>query len=141
MFRHIGPGLETRTPTAGLRMVGLRERIRRTADNPKLMLTRTSLLTLPLTLAAIQISNPVLHAQDLAAPVRVEAAGKPISVEEPGYASPCWHDVDGDGRADLVVGQYADGKMMVYRSTEDGKFAKGEWLQADGKVAMVPGIW
>ena len=73
--------------------------------------------------------------------VRLEAGGAPIQVEEPGYASPAWHDVDGDGRADLVVGQFAGGKMRVYRGLEAGGFAEGEWLEAGGEIAEVPGVW
>lgn len=73
-------------------------------------------------------------------PVRVMAAGAFVRVEAPGYAAPAWHDVDGDGRADLVVGQFKDGKMRVYRGLEEG-FAAGEWLQAGGAIAEVPGVW
>lgn len=74
-------------------------------------------------------------------PVRLEAAGTPIEVEAPGYASPAWHDVNGDGRADLVVGQFRDGKMKAFTRNEDGSFAKGEWIKAGEKVAQVPGVW
>ena len=74
-------------------------------------------------------------------PVRLEADGKPIRVESPGYAAPSWFDVDRDGKPDLVVGQFAGGKMRVFRSLGNGKFAAGTWLMADGKVAEVPGVW
>lgn len=75
------------------------------------------------------------------APVRVKAGDEPVRTESPGYASPTWHDVDGDGRRDLVVGQFAGGKIRVYRNTGAGTFAPGEWLMAGGKVAEVPGVW
>lgn len=75
------------------------------------------------------------------APVRLKAAGEPIRVEEPGYAAPCLVDVDGDGRKDLVVGQFAGGKMKVFRRNADGSFAEGTWLRAGGKIAEVPGVW
>ena len=78
---------------------------------------------------------------EFAAPVRVAAGGVPIQTETPGYASPAWHDVNGDGREDLVVGQYAGGKMSVYLRAEDGSFGGGEWLQAGGEVAQVAGVW
>jgi len=74
-------------------------------------------------------------------PVRLDAGGKAIEVEAPGFAAPAWHDVDGDGRQDLVVGQFRDGKMKVYSRNEDGTFATGSWLQAEGAVATVPGVW
>ena len=75
------------------------------------------------------------------APVRVTAGGLPIAVEEPGFAFPAWHDVTGDGRADLVVGQFNGGKMRIYARAEDGTFRSGRWLEAAGEVAEVPGVW
>ncbi len=74
-------------------------------------------------------------------PVRVKAGGVPIRVEAPGYAAPCLADVDGDGKLDLLVGQFNGGKIQVFKGLGGGKFAKGTWLQADGKVAEVPGVW
>ena len=75
------------------------------------------------------------------APVLLKAAGEVIRTEEPGYASPAWFDVDGDGAKDLVVGQFAGGKMKVYRNLGDGKLAAGEWLMVEDEVAEVPGVW
>jgi hypothetical protein len=74
-------------------------------------------------------------------PVRLTADGAPVRVENPGYAAPCWADIDGDGRKDLLVGQFHDGKIRVYRNLGDGKLAAGEWLKAEGAVAEVPGVW
>jgi hypothetical protein len=74
-------------------------------------------------------------------PVRLEAGGVPVRVENPGYAAPCWADIDGDGRNDLLVGQFSGGKIRVYRNLGDAKLAKGEWLKAEGAVAEVPGVW
>ena len=74
-------------------------------------------------------------------PVRLEADGGPVRVESPGYAAPCWADIDGDGRKDLLVGQFRGGKIRVYRNLGDGKLAAGEWLKAEGAVAEVPGVW
>ena len=42
---------------------------------------------------------------------------------------------------DLLVGQFNDGKIQVYRNLGDGQFADGTWLQAGGGVATVPGVW
>jgi hypothetical protein len=74
-------------------------------------------------------------------PVRLKAEGAPVRVESPGYAAPCWADIDGDGKKDLLVGQFHQGKIRVYRNLGDGKLAAGEWLQAGGAVAEVPGVW
>jgi hypothetical protein len=74
-------------------------------------------------------------------PVRLEAAGAPVRVESPGYAAPCRADLDGDGKTELLVGQFRDGKIRVFRDEGDGKLAAGAWLRAGGKVAVVPGVW
>ena len=54
---------------------------------------------------------------------------------------PCWADIDGDGKKDLLVGQFNEGKIRVFKNLGDGKLAAGDWLKADGKVAEVPGVW
>lgn len=74
-------------------------------------------------------------------PVRLKAGGVAVRVERPGYAAPCWADVDGDGKKDLLVGQFNKGKIQVFKGLGKGEFAKGSWLQAEGKVAEVPGVW
>ncbi len=74
-------------------------------------------------------------------PVRLEADGVAVRVESPGYAAPCWADVDGDGQKDLLVGQFHKGKIRVFKNLGEGKLAAGVWLQAEGQVAEVPGVW
>jgi len=74
-------------------------------------------------------------------PVRLTADGVPVRVESPGWAAPCWADIDGDGKKDLLVGQFNGGKIRVYKNLGDGKLASGEWLKADGAVAEIPGVW
>jgi hypothetical protein len=76
-----------------------------------------------------------------AAPERLKAGGKYVRTEEPGWAAPCWHDVNRDGRKDLAVGQFADGKILICLAAKDRSLAAGEWLEADGEIAEVPGVW
>ena len=47
------------------------------------------------------------------------------------------------GVKDLLVGQFNDGKIAVYKGKQAGSadFAAREWLQAGGGVAEVPGVW
>jgi len=85
--------------------------------------------------------SALCSAIDFASPVRLKAGGVMIRVESPGYASPCLADVDGDGKMDLLVGQFNKGKIQFFKGLGGGQFAKGAWLQAEGKPAEVPGVW
>ena len=80
-------------------------------------------------------------ADDFEPPVRLMAGDAAIRVESPGYAAPCWADLNGDGRMQLLVGQFNQGKIRVFKHLGAEKYAPGNWLQADGKVAEVPGVW
>jgi hypothetical protein len=53
--------------------------------------------------------------RQLAAPVRIEAAGKPIDTAV-GHAAPFVGDFDGDKVSDLLVGQFGDGILWIYRN-------------------------
>lgn len=83
----------------------------------------------------------VVGAAEFGKPVRLKAGGEVIKVESPGYAAPCLADLNGDGKKDLLVGQFYKGKIRVFHSEGNGKYAKGEWLEAGGKVAEIPGVW
>jgi hypothetical protein len=73
-------------------------------------------------------------------PFRVEAGGAAIDVTI-GHAAPWMKDMDGDGLPDLLVGQFGDGKLRVYKNVgtknapafKDFVFAK-----ACGADATVP---
>lgn len=54
-------------------------------------------------------------AAELAPPIRIEAAGKPVDVEI-GHAAPFVADLTGDGIDDLLVGQFGSGKLRVYKN-------------------------
>ena len=49
------------------------------------------------------------------APFRVSAGEKWITVDV-GHAAPLYIDWDGDGRRDLLVGQFGEGKLRIYRN-------------------------
>ena len=74
-------------------------------------------------------------------PIRLKGGDIAVSVESPGYAAPCWADIDGDGKKDLLVGQFNKGKIRVFKNLGDMKLASGAWLMAEGSVAEVPGVW
>ncbi len=74
-------------------------------------------------------------------PVRLKAGDEFVKVEAPGWAAPCWADIDRDGKPDLLVGQFNKGKIRIYRNLGKGRLAEGRWLKAEGEVAEVPGVW
>ena len=73
-------------------------------------------------------------------PFLVEAGGRAIDVEG-GNSAPFFHDLDGDGLRDLLVGQFEDGCVRVYKNVGARgapRFAGFELLQAGGELASVP---
>ena len=78
---------------------------------------------------------------ELLPPVKVEAGGKPIDVERSGHSAPFFGDIDGDGLPDLLVGQYHEGRLRVYRNIgTKGKprFGAHTWFEAGGALGTVP---
>ena len=88
----------------------------------------SSLLVL---LAAVAFAQPLVFDT----PVAIEANGTPINVGTGGNASPFMVDWNGDGRQDLLLGQYLSGKVRFYANTDsnfDPVFGDFVYLQADG---------
>jgi hypothetical protein len=65
---------------------------------------------LSLTIAAAAVAS------DLEAPVPLYAGSQPIDVEHQGHAAPFVGDYDGDGRKDLLVGEFYKGRLRIYRN-------------------------
>ena len=84
----------------------------------------------------------VAHAQEWShkEPVRVKAAGEVVSLESPGFAAPHIADIDGNGKRELLVGQFNGGKMKVYSLGKDENVEGGKWLAGDGVLAQMPGV-
>jgi hypothetical protein len=75
-----------------------------------------------------------------APPVRVKAAGKPIDTEV-GHAAPLVVDFDGDGKKDLLVGQFGDGILWFYKNVGTNaqpQYAAGVKFKAGRKEGRVP---
>lgn len=88
------------------------------------------------------LTTPLLaqSAPAFAPPERIMAGDAPISVDV-GHAAPFLYDLDGDGKRELLVGQFGEGKLRIYANagTEAApKYDKFTWLQAGGETAKVP---
>ena len=78
---------------------------------------------------------------DLEQPTRLLAGKLPLDVLQDGHAAPFVGDFYGDGLPHLLVGQYADGKMRIYRNVgtrREPRFDGFEWFKAGGDFARVP---
>ena len=98
---------------------------------------RILLLCLATPLLAAAASDP---ASELAPPVRLEAGGKPIDTTV-GHAAPLVLDWDGDGKQDLLVGQFGGGILWIFRNEGTiaaPRLAAGTMFQAAGKDGTVP---
>jgi hypothetical protein len=110
------------------------------------------------------VASAVAQSEGLQPPVRILAGNKPIDVTT-GHAAPYVLDFDGDGRKDLLVGEFGDGefpiaelpasleagwkeagafangRLRIYRNvgTNEAKRFEGfEYLKAGGGTATVP---
>ena len=95
-------------------------------------------------LGSIMALSLILGGQELSQgfekPVRLTVRGTAISAEG-GYAAPCMADVNGDGNPELLVWQFNGGRIRCYGVTGKFVLSEGDWIQAGGKTAIIPGIW
>ncbi len=100
------------------------------------------ILCLATMLTLVACTTPDTRIVKLAAGVKVQMAdGTPLEVGEVGHAAPVYHDFDGDGVPDLVVGEYEDGALRIFRnygSATEPVFRDFEFFHAGGKKASVP---
>jgi hypothetical protein len=88
-----------------------------------------------------ELPPPPASLPSLAAPLKLTAGGKAIAADT-GHAAPLVHDFDGDGLADLLVGQFEGGTCRVYRNVgtrQEPRFDRFDLLMAgDAPAAMHP---
>jgi hypothetical protein len=91
-------------------------------------------------LAALVSLGPLVGS-GLAAPFRVSDAAGLIDVDV-GHAAPLMVDFDGDGLPDLLVGQFGEGKLRIYKNfgtAKEPKFTWGyTWFKAGEQDASIP---
>lgn len=99
--------------------------------NRSVLLLAGCLLTLHVTV----LGGEVFHK-----PVRLKADGKWIDTDI-GHAAPFVSDIDGDGKRDLLVGQFGGGKLKIYRNVgtdERPRYRKATWFRAGRGDGTVP---
>lgn len=92
-------------------------------------------------LAAVGIAYGGDIHPELKPPVRIDANGSPIDTGGIGYAAPFYADFDGDGTRDLLVGEFSQGRMRVFRNhgtDTEPVFKDHEFFQAGGAQGTVP---
>lgn len=73
-------------------------------------------------------------------PFRASAGGESIDVEI-GHAAPLYTDFDGDGVSDLLVGQFGNGRLRIYRNLGTlgaPRFEHFEWFRAGEAFGTIP---
>lgn len=85
--------------------------------------------TMKTTVTFCLLSALPLTALEFEAPVRLKAGDEFIDTEV-GHAAPFVGDIDGDGVRDLLVGQFGDGKLWIFRN--EGSDVKP--VLAEGRV-------
>jgi hypothetical protein len=81
------------------------------------------------------------EASDLLPPVQIRAGGQPLDIQREGHAAPFVGDFYEDGGLCLLVGQFSDGRLRIYRNTgtlTKPRFDSYTWFEAGGKIASVP---
>jgi len=64
-----------------------------------------------------------------------------IDITEVGHAAPFFADLDGDGKRDLLVGQFGGGKLRIYKNQgtdREPRFAKYDYMKAGADLGTVP---
>ncbi|MCK5147256.1 hypothetical protein KAR48_10905 [bacterium] len=83
-----------------------------------------------------------LHGQTFHEPVNIQADGIAISIDM-GHLVPCVADWNNDGLNDLIVGQFADGKIRLYLnsgSSKEALFKNFDYIKAGGAEISLPSL-
>jgi hypothetical protein len=94
-------------------------------------------------LAILLLAGPALaeEGNGLLPPVQIQADGKALDIQREGHAAPFVGDFYEDGGLCLLVGQFDNGRLRIYRNTgtrAKPRFDSYTWFEAGGKIASVP---
>lgn len=73
-------------------------------------------------------------------PIRLKAGGEFINVDV-GHAAPFVYDFDKDGKRDLLVGQFGQGRLRIYRNIGTDtkpKYETEQWFKTNGEFGAIP---
>ena len=91
-------------------------------------------------IGADQKTEEFANSEELLPPVKILADNKPNDVNI-GHSAPFITDFNQDGKMDLLVGQFGEGKLRIYLNQGDNQkpqFGKFKYLKAGGKEASIP---
>ena len=107
------------------------------------VVARTVILALPCALVGTGLAQAApgnAAGKALGAPQRLADGREPINVDI-GHAAPAVLDFNGDGKKDLLVGQFGGGKLRIYLNkgtSAEPKFEGFTYLSINGKEVTVP---
>jgi hypothetical protein len=93
-----------------------------------------------LALASLVLTASAQSSPELQRPFKVLCGDEPIDTDI-GHAAPFVGDLDGDGLLDLLVGQFGQGQLRIYKnagSKGKPKFDGFKLLTAGGTTGTVP---
>jgi hypothetical protein len=94
-----------------------------------------------LTMLASAVPALAEEPNELLPPIQIKVGDRLLDVEREGHAAPFVGDLDGDGKLHLLVGQYHEGRLRIYRNkgtNTQPRFDTYTWFEAGGKLARVP---
>ena len=78
---------------------------------------------------------------ELLPPTKIIAGGNPIDVQRTAHSAPFVGDFDEDGIDDLMVGEFHEGRLRIFRNSGTHSaplFDEPHWFTAAEKLGRVP---